>query len=179
MTGPLLVPVEGLAELESTGRWDAACDLLDAKWRADMRSVDLLVRLLLEAWYMGLEHGAGEVPFDIDWERVASRYRMCMAYGEAHMEGTFAYLWAACYTVNVGGFMFLKNPACWERKRGTWMAKGLALYGDTPFGRAVFTGYESLEPQREAYRALGPVVKTLFPGESALERYFRVMYRAA
>lgn len=177
MDSPLLVLVPGLIPLEQADKWDEACALLDKVWREDVDNVYLIVRSMLESWYVCLEHGAGVVPADIDMELAVAFFRTSVDYGWAHFASDFAFLWAIVHVTAISGSMFLQNgPTDWDAARLEYQAYGMKLYGDDPFASAVFTEFNDYEEKTATFKKLRREIWQLFPGDSYLEGYFREMY---
>ena len=188
----VFVEVKGLLELERAEKWEEARALLYELWNADRENVDLFLRVFSECWYVLCEWDAVVDAKGLSWDIFQDTLIECTTYGLAHFGGDSRFLWVGGYMIKTFPYLFYRGEgpdkeniaalnSKWESK-GTEMSDKAArqepnnlmakLYS---VGSYQFTVANGKDEYLEIKKRLVPLLGKYFPGDTAIEEYFRDM----
>jgi hypothetical protein len=177
------VDVDGLEELERAEKWDDARRLLLGIWEADSDDVAKLCRVFSECWYVLVEWDCCIDTDGLDpdeFKRTLIRVTTC---GMARFGRDYRFLWLAGYMISLFPYLFFGGNSDalfleWEKKGRDMMSLATDIRPGDAIARAVYLG--SGKASRAYARAKSqprPVLSHTFPGNTAIEEYFRDVLR--
>ncbi len=176
----LFEEIPGLIELEQSGRWDEAVDLLYRYWQDDKNSVQKLCRILFECWSVLIDPNA-----DIQLKPHLAAYREklieVIRYGEEHFASDPLFLWGAGYCITLFPYLFYRADegdmyGFWEEKGKKMLRYATEIEPDNLIARVFYYGCGSDHADYLRTRVqLAPHLDELLPGTSAIELYFKEM----
>lgn len=185
----VFVEVKGLLELERAEKWEEARALLYKQWNADRGNVDLFLRVFSECWYVLCEWDAVVDAKGLSWDIFQDTLIECTTYGLAHFGKETRFLWAGGYMIALFPDLFYRGEGLdkkdidalyleWESKAYEMSELAGRKDPDDPLIRYYYVRLPSvlargIDEYKEAKRRLVPLLGQYFPGDTAIEEYFR------
>lgn len=186
--------IEGLEELEKKEKWEEARVILYDLWSADKENLDFFMRLSSECWFLVAEWEV-EKTNGLDWEVFQDTLIECMTYGievPRFYENTY-------FLCIVGYMITLLPELCFNEKtkQGTfsetflkWEAHGREMLAKAvkqdpiDLVMALYLGFfhknelneEMKKKYVEARESVRKHIGKYFPGNSAIEQYFKEVF---
>ena len=176
----VLIEIEKLSELEQKHQWNDAVILLQNLWNKNRNNEDLLLRLATECWYLitnwdllDLEHA--NLRFEDIQSILIETYNFLIEHhsGSNKIIAIFGYMISLFpnyfYTdFDQNGKLFLQFE-----KIGKEMLHQAYLNGAQPLYEILYLGSIHKVKANSSEQALKLNVRELFPGDTAVEQYFR------
>jgi len=176
--------IEPLVYLEKQERWEKARELLYKKWINEKTHVNNLIRLLSECWYIltNWDNGMNNDP-DLSFQTVHNTLIECTAFGLQRFANDQRFLCVAGYMISLFPYLFYANNPDnstdalyteWEQKGIAMLQKAYEINPTDKVTKVLNLGNSSnLSSYNEAKIALQPEIEDAFPGETAIELYFK------
>ena len=176
----LLMDVPSLLPLERQADWHSAVSLLYRLWRQHPDDARLCCRLLSECWYILAEWDCCIDPTGLDFRAIQSRMLEAFRYGRTQFPSEVDFLWMAGYMSSLFPYLFVNRQnsdfedAQIEQQGIAMLKRATLLAPDHPVANVLYLGTRSMSADYiAAKQALAPGLAALFPGETAIEVYFR------
>ena len=186
----VFLEVKGLSELESAEKWEEARAMLYKLWNADRENIDLFLRLFSECWYVLCEWNAVVDAEGLSWETFQDTLVECTMYGLDHFGGDTRFLWMGGYMIGLFPYLFYRGEGLdqkdwdalylkWESKGNEMSEKAARQEPNNLLARFNFVGsYQFVtangnDEYLEAKKRLVPLLDKYFPGNTAIEEYFK------
>lgn len=176
----LFPEAEELVVLERQGKWEEARALLYSRWSADQRDAGKLYRLLSECWYVLAEWGCCIRDAETRAEQFQKTLMEVTRYGMAHFYDDASFLWMAGYMICLFPHLFYEGTSgelfpAWEKRGKGMLARSVQMDPDNLLSKVLYLG--ARPDASEAYaltkKQLAPYLHAVFPGNTAIEVYFR------
>lgn len=177
------VDVDGLEELERAGKWDDARRLLLGIWEVDSDDVAKLCRLFSECWYVLTEWDCCINTGGLNQDEFRRTLIRVTTYGLARFSLDCRFLWMAGYMISLFPYLFFRGNSDapfleWEKKGREMMALAVDICPGDLIVRTVYLGSgKGSRAYVRAKRQLRSVLSDIFPGNTAIEEYFRDVLR--
>ena len=103
------IEVEGLAELEQSGKWGEAKDLVYNLWNRDKKDEYKLCRLIFECWYVLCEWDSCISKEALSYDNFKETLIEAVRYGFEHFNTNSVFLWVCGYMISLFPYLFYKG----------------------------------------------------------------------
>ena len=166
--------VPGLVELELAERWEEAIDLLYQRWLDDKNNVSKLCMVLFECWCVMIDPKFNESARFLAYQE---KLNEVTKYGIEYCSSDLKFLWVAGYCISLFPFLFYcndKGKSEWDHRGEEMLLQATNIDPDNLIARVFYHGCFSDHSEYLWTKVqLMPMLKDLFPGSTAIERYFR------
>ncbi|MCL2572884.1 MAG: hypothetical protein FWE11_10850 [Defluviitaleaceae bacterium] len=173
-----------LSNLERQGEWENARKLLYNEWINDIDNGGRLVRLLSECWYILSEWDTGLIDdADLSFQTVQNTLIEGVEFGIANLSDDSRFLCITGYMISLFPYLFYVNDsnhntdvlyAEWEQRGFDMLQKAHEINPNDRVAKTLNLGKSmSMTEYNEAKIALKPELQYLFPGDTAIELYFK------
>lgn len=188
----VFLEVKGLSGLERAEKWEEARAMLYELWNADRENIDLFLRLFSECWYVLCEWDAVVKSECLSWETFQGTLVECTMYGLDHFDGDTRFLWMGGYMIGLFPYLFYRGEGIdqkdwdalylkWEAKSNEMSKKAARQEPNNLLAKLNVVGsYQFIvangkDEYLETKKRLVPLLGKYFPGDTAIEEYFRDM----
>jgi hypothetical protein len=173
--------VENLHKMEQSEQWEAIRKLLYEKWITDKSNLKALIRLASECWLIMTDWDCCINNEGLDYELFKRNLMESCSYGLEHFDDDEKILCLFGYMMSLfPGFFYSNNDLTgqayldYENKGKSMLEKAYNNYPDNPLVRVLFLGLaDETKKYNDAKIELKPHLSSLFPGETAIEQYFK------
>lgn len=171
--------VSGLSNLECANLWDDARKLLYDKWSKHKDNLDYLCRIMSECWFfLSQPVNCSTHPNDtnLQFKKTLSEVT---EYGMSQFADNPKFLWLAGYMIQMFPSHFcLKGNSGefleWEQRGENMLYRATQLEPSNLIAQTLYWGTKSSSPLYSSFQLLlVPRLNELFPGQTAIEEYFR------
>jgi len=173
------VEVSGLEDLEKQEKWEEARSLLDDGWRDDKLNSDKLLRLLSECWYVLSLWDCCINTEKLSAQAFKDTLIECMSFGLSNFGNAPRFLCVAGDMASMLPYLFYNSGsgdlfAEWEQKGIEMLRKSSVLDPNDLLAKTLYLGTSAHSPEyAEAKKRLSSQLSSLFPGETAIELYYK------
>ena len=173
--------VAGLLELECAGQWGAARDLLHHNWIKQKENLDWLCRLMTECWLVLSEWCYFDREKNSEYFRFKKTLIEVTQYGLHEFKDNSKFLWLAGYMIHMfPNYFSCKNNDTnflkWEQLGKEMLCRAVQLDPSNLIALTLYRGTQSTSAAYlDAKNALNTYLDDLFPGKTAVEKYFRAI----
>ena len=177
------IHVEHLLELEKQEEWEAIRVLLFEKWKYNPISVEILVRLLSECWYILSEWDYSFHNKGLSFLTFQNTLIECTEFGIKNFITHSRFLCIAGYMISMSPYLFYADNkmhnsdllyAEWEKKGLEMLRRSCVIGPADSVAKVLSLGSTSnLSDYNEAKKTLHPELSAIFPGETVIELYFK------
>jgi len=175
---------ELLSNLEKQGKWESARELLYDDWIADINNGERLVRLISECWYILSEWDTGLISdTGLSFQVVQNTLFESVEFGITNLSSDSRFLCITGYMISLFPYLFYVNDSNhntdvlyveWEQRGSDMLQKAYQINPNDKVAEALNLGKSiGLAKYNEAKKALKPDLQHLFPGDTAIEMYFK------
>ena len=171
--------IEQLQEFESQEEWEQARALLYAVWSQEKSNGDKLIRLFSQCWYV-LSLWDCCMPTDrLSYEIFQNTLLECAEFGIKNHAEHSRFLCMAGYMMSTLPYLFYANGTKdsfteWECRGIAMLCRAYELDASDRVAELLHLGVPSEKPlHNTAIRMSKSELRTLFPGETAIELYFK------
>ena len=175
----IFIELADLLELERAERWGEARKLLYDLWNGDKGNVKKLCRLIAECWYVLIEWDCCIQNQRLSYDIFQQTLITSMQYGLSSCHCDVTFLWMAGYMISLSPQLFCENGsdvacAAWEQRGKHLLQLAVQLEPDNLIARVFYLGTQAISEEYLTLKAqVVPCLKRLFPGDSAVELYFK------
>lgn len=169
----------GLSELEQAERWEEAVDFLYQRWQNDRNDVQKLCMLLFECWSVLIDPRSDDRSEQRLYMFCQKRLTEVTEYGMEKFDSDPLFLWMAGYCISLFPFLFHREEKSgeeekWDKKGEELLLRATKIAPDNLIARVFYYGcFSDRTEYMWAKIQLAPMLGELFPGTSAIDRYFR------
>jgi len=173
--------VENLCEMEKGERWEAVRKLLYEQWVGDKNNLESLIRLASECWLIMTDWDCCINNEGLNYELFKSNLMDSCSYGLEHFGDNEKILCLFGYMMSLFPYFFYSNDdpngeeylVC-ESKGKSMLEKAYRNFPDNQLAKVLFFGsIDQTKKYDEAKMMLKPSLSSLFPGDTAIEQYFK------
>jgi len=171
--------VDSLAELESHEKWEEARCLLQKMWESDRLNSKKLIRLLSECWHVLSLWDCCIKTEELSYNVFQSTLIEYTEFGLRNFENDPYFLSVTGYMISLFPYLFYELGECdrykeWENKGKEMLLKSKKLNPDDAIANILYLGTTpDFAKYNEAKFSIAPSLVGYFPGETAIEIYFR------
>ena len=171
--------VAELVTLEQQEKWEEARSLLFDQWNSDKNSIDKLLRMMTECWYVLVEWDCCIANEGLSFQQFKETLMLSADYGLQHFPENSRFLCMAGYMISLFPYLFYQDGLDYnylelEQKGKEMLAASYALNPDDPVATVFSLGTKNQDQEYlEAKAMFSASFTDLFQGETAIEQYFR------
>ena len=166
--------------MEEGEQWEAARETLHHQWISDKNSVGRLLRLASECWLVLTDWDCCIKNEGLNYELFKTNLIDCCSYGLEHFADNESILCLFGYMMSLFPHLFCPSAEpnggeylAHESKGRSMLERAYRTYPDSLLAKVLFLGSSGGgEEYDKAKKTLKPLVASLFPGDTAVERYF-------
>jgi len=178
--------VENLHQMEQSEQWEAVRKLLRERWLSQKDNLGALIRLASECWLILTDWECSINNEGLDYELFKRDLIATCSYGLEHFGDDEKILCLFGYMMSLFPYLFYLNDdpdgkeyLAYESKGHSLLEKAYRNYSNVLLVQVFFLGSISHPTKyqeakyRETRAALKPFLSALFPGDTAIEEYFK------
>lgn len=173
------IDVEGLIDLERQGKWEEARTLLYNLWENDRLNSDKLIRLLSECWYVLSLWDCCIDTENLSYQVFKDTIVKCSKHGLLKFNDNPRFLCMIGYMSSMLPYLFYEGNVDslyteWEQKGKEMLELSTVLSCDDLVSKVLSLGLKGATGEYlESAAKLLTTLNDYFPGETAIELYFR------
>ena len=177
------ISVEGLADLERQGKWEDARQLLHKEWTHDKLNSGKLIRLLSECWYVLSLWDCSIYTKNLSYKKFKETIVECAEFGRRNFNNDDRFLCVAGYMASILPNLFYNDDmddlySEWEQKGKDMLLRAARISPDNLICKVLYLGTKGVsEEYSEAKTQLATRLNDFFPGSTAIEEYFKDIFR--
>ena len=173
--------VENLHQMEQDEQWEAIRKSLYERWACQKDNLGALIRLASECWLIMTDWHCCINNEGLDYELFKRNLMDSCSYGLEHFGDDEKVLCLFGYMMSLFPYFFYskddpsgKEHLAYESNGKSLLKKAYHNYPDSLISKVLFLGSTDRTIEyNEAQMAIKPFVPLLFPGDTAIEQYFK------